>query len=82
MSRFSLKHRPRDPTIETIELFEIPLEYRTTLGENGAYFIIHRSCIPNPLYEKRYEDFIVIGDPRLIHELINCSTTISSTDIK
>jgi hypothetical protein len=78
MSRFSLKHRPRDPTIETIELFEIPLEYRTTLVENGADFIIHRSCIPNPLHENRYRGFIVLGDPRLIHELINC--TVVATD--
>ena len=34
MSRFSVKHRPLDPTLETIEIFEIPNEYRTTLAEN------------------------------------------------
>ena len=34
MSRFSVKHRPLDPTLETIEIFEIPNEHRTTLGEN------------------------------------------------
>ena len=73
MSRFSLKHRPRDPTIETIELFEIPIEYRTTLGENGVDFIIHRSSIPNPQHDNRFEGFIVLGDPQLIKQLINCT---------
>jgi hypothetical protein len=70
MSRFSLKHRPRDPTIETIELFEIPIEYRTTLGENGVDFIIHRSSIPNPQHDNRLEGFIVLGDPQLINQLL------------
>ena len=42
MSRFSLKHRQLDPTLETIEIFEIPIEYSTTLGDNGVNFIIHR----------------------------------------
>jgi hypothetical protein len=31
-----------DPTLETIEIFEIPIEYRTTLGDYGVNFIIHR----------------------------------------
>jgi hypothetical protein len=52
MSRFSKKHRPRDPILETIETFDIPVEYRTTLGENGVNFIIHRICIPNPQQHK------------------------------
>ena len=71
MSRFSKKHRPRDPILETIETFDIPVEYRTTLGENGVNFIIHRICIPNPQQHNRLEGYVVLGDPQLIHQLIN-----------
>ena len=30
MSRFSFKNRPSDPTVETIETFDIPINYRLT----------------------------------------------------
>ena len=78
MSRFSVKHRPLDPTLETIETFEIPNEYRTTLGENGVNFVIHRICVPNPLHQNRLEGYIVLGDPQLINQLIN--SNFISTD--
>ncbi len=75
MSRFPLKHRPRDPILETrdpiletIETFDIPVEYMTTLGENGVNFIIHRICIPNPQQHNRLEDYIVLGDAWGIRE--------------
>ena len=69
MSRFSVKNRPRDPTVETIETFNIPLNYRLTLGENGANFIIHRVSIHNPQHDNRFEGYIVLGDPQLIVQL-------------
>jgi len=68
MSKFPLKHRPRDPILETIETFDIPVEYRTTLGENGVNFIIHRICIPNPQQHNRLEGYIVLGDAWGIRE--------------
>ncbi len=67
-----------DPTLETIETFEIPNEYRTTLGENGVNFVIHRICVPNPLHQNRLEGYIVLGDPQLINQLIN--SNFISTD--
>ena len=69
MSRFPLKHRPLDPTLETIETFEIPVEYRTTLGDNGVDFIIHRVCVPNPQQQNRLKGYIVLGDPAIESKL-------------
>ena len=61
------------PTVETIETVDIPLNYRLTLGENGANFIIHRVSIHNPQHDNRFEGYIVLGDPQLIVQLLNCS---------
>ena len=61
------------PTVETIETVDIPLNYRLTLGENGANFIIHRVSTHNPQHDNRFEGYIVLGDPQLIVQLLNCS---------
>jgi hypothetical protein len=55
MSRCSLKNRPGDQTIDTIETFDIPFAFRTTLGENGADFVLQRASVQNP------ESFILVN---------------------
>jgi len=79
MSRCALKNRPSDPTIETIETFVIPLEFRTTLGENGADFVLHRACVPNPGHTNKLEGYIVIGDVQILENLFN-STVVATDD--
>jgi hypothetical protein len=65
-------------TIETIETFVIPLEFRTTLEENQTDFVLHRACIPNPGHGNRLEGYIVLGDEHVLENLFN--STVVATD--
>jgi hypothetical protein len=69
MSRCSRKNRPRDPTIDTIETLDIPFEFRTTLGENGADFVLQRASVQNPGHTNRLEGYIVLGDVQILEHL-------------
>ena len=55
------KNRPSDPTIDTIETFDIPFEFRTTLGENILSF----------KETNILEGYIVLGDVQIVEHIFN-----------
>jgi len=74
VSRCSLKNRPSDPTLDIIETFHIPFAFRTTLGENGANFVLHRASVQNQGHTNRLEGYIVLGDVQILEHLFTDGT--------
>ena len=61
-----------------VRVLKAIFEFRTTLGENGADFVLQRASFQNPGHTNRLEGYIVLGDVQILEHLFN--STVVATD--